>query len=322
MKPPAFTGQTTPAGRPKEERPLAVVIVTYNSAAVLPGMLDSLRRGLRGIGCRRIVVVDNDSADDSGLIAAGHEVRPEIVHMGRNAGYAAGINAAAALVGPEADLLVLNPDIRLLDDAASRLRAHLADPHIGVVTPRIAGQDGALSPSLRREPSLCTAWAEALLGGRLASRLGLGEVIRDHARYHRSGPVEWATGAALLIGAEARRAAGEWDERFFLYGEEVDYLRRVRRQGFLVQYAPEAGAVHIGGDYRSSPFLSSLMALNRIRDYRHGHGRIATACFRLGVIVGEALRFAAGPGHRAALTAALRGGERALSVPAGPQITQ
>lgn len=322
MKPPPSTGQGARAGRAKDERPLAVVVVTYNSAAVLPGMLDSLRRGLRGTGRSRIVVVDNASTDGSVLIAAGHEVRPQVVRMGRNAGYAAGINAAAALIGPDADLLVLNPDIRLLDGAASRLRTHLADPHVGVVTPRIVGEDGALSPSLRREPSLCTAWAEALLGGRLASRLGLGEIIGDHARYRRGGPVEWATGAALLIGAEARRATGEWDERFFLYSEEVDYLRRVRRQGFLVQYAPEAGAVHIGGDYRGSPFLSGLMALNRIRDYRHGHGRMATACFRLGVIVGEALRFAAGPGHRAALTAALRAGDRTLSVPAGPQITQ
>jgi GT2 family glycosyltransferase len=167
-------------------------------------------------------------------------------------------------------------------------------------------EEGHLAPSIRREPSLVTAWSEATLGGTLAARLDLGEVVRNPALYREGGPIEWATGAALMISARARLAAGDWDESFFLYSEEVDYLRRVRERGLSVIYVPQARTVHFGGDYESSPFLSGLMMANRIGDYARRHGWLATAAFRLALIVGEALRSGRGPAHRAALRAALR----------------
>ena len=75
---------------------LSIVIVSYNSALVLPGLLDSLSAGLEGIKKYEIIVADNDSADNSVDIALAHAIRPKVIRMGRNAGYAAGINAAAA----------------------------------------------------------------------------------------------------------------------------------------------------------------------------------------------------------------------------------
>lgn len=294
----------------RSDRPLAVVIVTYNSADVLPGLLDSLEDGLAGIEQTRVLVVDNDSADGSADLAGRHPLRPEVIRAGRNGGYAAGINAAAHAAGPDADLLVLNPDIRLLPGTARRMRHRLAeDAFIGVVAPQILGEDGHVARSLRREPSIMTAWAESLFGGRLAARLALGETIAGSELYIKGGQVDWATGAALMISAPARQLAGAWDESFFLYSEEVDYLRRIRECGLTVEYAPEAKAVHIGGDYRSSPFLSALMTANRIRDYRRRHGRISAGIFRLGIAVGEAMRACLGPAHRAALRAALAWGK-------------
>jgi GT2 family glycosyltransferase len=287
------------------DRLLVIVIVTYESADVLPGLLDSLRPGLGGIARHRVIVVDNNSSDDLSLIAATHAIRPEVIQMGRNAGYAAAINAAAANAGTDADLLVLNPDIRLFPGAALAMRARLADPSVGVVVPQILDEGGNVVLSLRREPSILTAWSEALLGGRIATRLGLGEIIDAAPLYTQGSQVEWATGAALMISAEARRLAGVWDESFFLYSEEVDYLRRIRQCGLAIEYATQARVVHIGGDYLENPFLSGLMAGNRIRDYSRRHGRAATGLFRLGVIAGELIRAGAGPGHRAALRAAL-----------------
>jgi N-acetylglucosaminyl-diphospho-decaprenol L-rhamnosyltransferase len=93
---------------------VSIIIVTYNSASVLSGLLDSLPAGLEGIKQFETIVVDNDSIDSSVDIALAHSIRPKIIRMGRNAGYAAAINAAAATVRPDADLLILNPDVRLL----------------------------------------------------------------------------------------------------------------------------------------------------------------------------------------------------------------
>ena len=148
---------------------VSIIIVTYNSASVLPGLLDSLPAGLEGIKQFETIVVDNDSADNSVDIALAHSIRPKIIRMGRNAGYAAAINAAAATVRPDADLLILNPDVRLLPGAASLLVDRLADSSVGVAVPRILGEDGTTRLSLRREPSLMTAWTDAMLGGRFAA---------------------------------------------------------------------------------------------------------------------------------------------------------
>ena len=226
--------------------------------------------------------------------------------MGRNAGYAAAINAAAATVGPDADLLILNPDVRLLPGAAGLLVDRLTDSSVGVAVPRILGEDGTTSWSLRREPSIMTALTDAILGGRLAARIGVGEMIGDPAMYDREGLIEWATGAILLVAARARRVVGDWDESFFLYMEEVDYLRRVRECGFSIAYVPQAQAVHIGGEYNENPRLSALLCTNRIRYHRRHHGPLSTAAFRLSIIVGEGMRAVRGPpGHGAALRAAL-----------------
>jgi N-acetylglucosaminyl-diphospho-decaprenol L-rhamnosyltransferase len=295
---------------PAAEFGLSIVIVTYNSASVLPGLLDSLPAGLKGVKHFETIVVDNDSADNSVDTALAHAIRPRVIRMGRNVGYAAGINAGAATVPPDADLLILNPDVRLLPGAGSLLVDRLTDASVGVAVPRILAEDGTTRWSLRREPSIITAWTDAILGGSFAARIGTGEMIGDPDIYARDGLIEWATGAIVAVAARARGVVGDWDESFFLYMEEVDYLRRVRECGLSVAYVPQAQAIHIEGAYYENARLSALLSANRIRYHRRYHGPLSTAVFRLGVIMGEGMRAVRGPprhrpGHRAALRAAL-----------------
>jgi N-acetylglucosaminyl-diphospho-decaprenol L-rhamnosyltransferase len=290
---------------PESQSGLSVVIVTYNSAPVLPGLLDSLPAGLEGIGNFEVIVVDNASSDNSVEAALAHPVRPTVIKMGRNAGYAAGINAAAAAFRLNSDILILNPDLRLMPGAARLLVERLADASVGVAVPNLLYEDGSLRLSLRREPSLVTVWSDAILGSTLAARLGAGEVVTDAALYENGGLVDWATGAALAVAARTRYSVGEWDESFFLYSEEVDYLRRVRESGLSIAFIPQAKAMHIGGEYHANSRLSALMTANRIRYFRRYHGLVSTAIFRLGIVLASAARFVLGPGHRAALRAAL-----------------
>jgi GT2 family glycosyltransferase len=285
-------------------RQLSIVVITYNSAGVLLSLLDSLLAGLEGIDKFEVIVVDNNSTDNSVDIALAHTIRPRIIKMGRNAGYAAGINAAAATVHKDADLLILNPDVRLLPGAAHRLLERLTDPSVGVAVPQILTEDGSVAWSLRREPSIATAWTDAILGGTLAARIGTGERIGDPARYDKDGLTDWAEGSVLAVAARARGIVGDWDESFFLYSEEIDYMRRVRECGLSVAYVPNAQAVHPGGDYQNAR-LSALLAVNRIRYYRRHHGPLSTTMFRLSIVVGEGMRAARGPAHRAAFWAAL-----------------
>lgn len=286
---------------------LTIIIVTYNSAPVLSGLLDSLPAGLEGVKQFQTIVVDNDSHDNSVDIALVHPTRPRVIRMGRNAGYAAAINAGAASVSPGADLLILNPDVRLFPGAASLLLDRLTDLSVGVAVPRILEANGTISWTIRREPSVGASWAEAVLGGTLAARLGAGEMVRNPAVYDREGRIDWATGAILAVSGRVRTIVGDWDESFFLYMEEVDYMRRVRECGFSVVYVPDAQATHIGGEGRENPRLWALLSANRIRYHRKHHGPISTAALRLGIILGEGIRALRGsPAHRAAMRAALR----------------
>ncbi len=286
-------------------RKLSIVTVSYNSATVLPGLLDSLSAGLDGVDEYEVIVVDNDSHDHSVDLAAAHPIGATVIRTGRNGGYSAGINAATATIDASADLLVLNPDIRLQPGSISRLYAGMSNSSVAVAVPQVRGEDGIVAKSIRREPSIVTAWSEALLGGRLAARIGLGEIVDSSALYREGGQIEWATGAILLVTADARELIGDWDESFFLYSEEVDYLQRVRAAGLDVLYVPSSQAVHIGGDYHSSDFLTALMTTNRIKYYRRHHGALASALFQSGIIAGEALRLVIGSGRRSALNAAL-----------------
>lgn len=284
---------------------VSVVIVTYNSASALPALLGSLPAGLNGVDRFEVVIVDNESGDGSADLAEAHPIRPKVIRMGRNAGYAAAINAAAATVHPNSHLLILNPDLRLYPDAVRPLLDHLDMPTVGVVVPLNYREDGTLDPTLRREPSMLSAWADAILGGTLAARIGWGEVVGEPSRYDRSGPIEWATGSALLVSAQARRTVGDWDESFFLYSEEVDYQRRVREAGFEIVYEPRSKVMHASGGSGASPRLYALLTSNRIRYYGRHHGFLRTSIFRLGVAAGQAIRYRRGAPHRAALYSAL-----------------
>ncbi|MDB5537637.1 MAG: hypothetical protein JWQ65_2512 [Devosia sp.] len=295
------------ATRSEHARPLAVVVVTYNSADTLDGLLDTLAEGLRGIDQTEVVIADNASVDASVAKAQAHPIGARVVHTGWNGGYSVGINAALATIGEDADVLILNPDIRLSSGAAARLVAVLRQHNVGIAVPRILHEDGGLFHSLRREPSLQTAWADALLGTKLGSGIDRGECVCNSAQYAVPAVVDWASGAALAVSAEARARVGEWDETFFLYSEEVDYQRRIRMAGYRIAYVPQAEVVHIGGDYSRNERLYAILTANRIRDYARHHGTISTALFRAAVFSGEVLRSLRGSTvHRAGAAAAVK----------------
>jgi GT2 family glycosyltransferase len=307
---------------------VSAIVVTWNSAGVLGGLLSSLQSGFAGVDWR-VTVVDNASEDDTVALAERWllehegEVAGRVVQTGRNGGYAAAINAAlaredgfspeaagtaaghaagtaaghAAGTGPAAATLILNPDIRLEPGCVRRMLDVLeadAQPRSGIVVPRIRDAHGRLYRSLRREPSLPRALGEALLG-RHAGRLGwLGETVSDDRAYQATTTADWATGAVMLISEACRAACGPWDESFFLYSEETEFALRARDRGFATRLAPAAEATHLGGESKTSGRLWALLTVNRVRLYRRRHAWPMTALFWSVVLLRELPRAALG----------------------------
>lgn len=301
---------------------VSVVIVTYNSSKILGGCLDSLPAGLQGVDVAEIVVADNASTD--GVVALAEERNVSnlrIVHVGRNAGYAAAINIAIKTLKETDAILVLNPDVRLRSGSVFRLADALQSRGIGIAVPRLVTPTGELHYSLRREPTLGRAVVEALLGGDRADRwTGLGERITDPRRYDASAPADWATGAVMLISRTALRAIGPWDESFLLYSEETEFALRAADHGWRLWFEADAEAEHIGGESRTNPMLAALLAVNRVRLYRRRHSTIAAFCYYVAVTFGEALRAAAGrQTSRVALGALVFPSRRLRVLPGGEE---
>jgi GT2 family glycosyltransferase len=270
------------------------VIVTFNSADVLGGCLRSIPSGQ--VHVSDVVGVDNASRDES-VAQTATDLPIRTIHMGRNAGYAAAVNAAVAtLEHRKLDaVFVMNPDCRLRPDTLLLLARALRQPGRGIAVPLMLNPDGTLQPSLRRMPTVRRALAEAVIGGDLAGRLGtLGELVTNPREYEQPGPAVWATGAAMLVSAEALQDIGPWDESFLLYSEETEYALRAADRGWTLWYEPAAVIEHIGGDSGTNPTLSALLVVNKVLLFRRRRGALASAAYYLAVVFGEAVRALAG----------------------------
>jgi GT2 family glycosyltransferase len=296
---------------------VTVVVVTYNSARLLPGLLSSLEAGMAGVPWE-LVVADNASADDSLAVVQSLAPTATIVQTGRNAGYAAGINAAVSQARPHSAVLVLNPDVRLAPGCVPELLRALGEPGVGIAVPRLDDANGERIDSMRREPTLLRALGDALLGAGRAGRYPLlGEVVTDDRRYESETSTDWAEGSTQLISAECWHRCGPWDESYFLYSEETDFDLRARDSGFATRYVPTALATHLEGGSAGSPRLWALLTVNRVRLFRRRNGRLSTVMFWAATVLREASRAALGKETSRAAVRALLSPVRLREMP-GP----
>jgi N-acetylglucosaminyl-diphospho-decaprenol L-rhamnosyltransferase len=278
---------------------LLVAVVTFNSESLLPDLLTSLESGLAGLDWQ-LVVADNDSSDGTVEWLERHAGDAVLVRMGRNAGYAAGINAAVRRAGPHSAVLVLNPDVRLDPGCGLELMAtlHAGGPRVGLAVPRLRDAAGALILSMRREPTLLRALGDAILGTRIAGRWSAtGEMVTRPSAYDVGTTTDWAEGSTQLVSAECWARCGPWNESYFLYSEEVDFALRARDAGFATRFVPEAGAVHLEGGSGSSPELWALLVTNRVRLFRSRHSRRLSVLFWAVVLFREGSRACLGREH-------------------------
>jgi N-acetylglucosaminyl-diphospho-decaprenol L-rhamnosyltransferase len=195
-----------------------------------------------------VVAIDNASIDGTvELLRESAIAHPHlIVHeMGRNAGYAAAVNAAFARV-PGRDLMLINPDVELGrgEPILALARVLERESAIGVVAPRLVGDDGDVQPNARRFPTLA-----AMVGSTGAARFApflhrSYERFTAPSRSEVAHTVDWVIGAAMLIRRAAFEEVGGWDERFFLYIEDTDFCRRCARAGWEVAYLPSVSLPH------------------------------------------------------------------------------
>jgi N-acetylglucosaminyl-diphospho-decaprenol L-rhamnosyltransferase len=217
---------------------VSVVVVTYNALPWLEQCLDSV------LG-RDVVVVDNGSTDETVAFARGRGVRViEQENKGMGGGNNAGMRATDGRY-----YFLLNSDAWVKADGLDRL-VEFADAHpeAAVVGPKLLNPEGTLQRSARGEPTLWRLATEYLFIRKLAPRSRrLNPLYRGDFAHDRTEEVDWLYGPALLVRREAADAVGLFDEDFFMFSEEVDWMTRFRRAGWSIVFFPGAEVVHVGG---------------------------------------------------------------------------
>lgn len=179
----------------------------------------------------RVVVVDNAGEDDAAAVA--ERAGATVVRLEERTGYGAAINAGYRRVSDGDLFCVLNPDILFIEPRTiERLMVHFADPHVAVAAPALVLPDGRLQDSARTWPTPADL-AMRRLG--LTPQLG---AIRD------GGDVPWTVAAFWVVRRSAWEEVGGFDERFFLYFEDVDVSYRLRERGYSVRFDPSVKAMH------------------------------------------------------------------------------
>lgn len=227
-----------------------IVVVTYHPGDTITSFLQS---AVGAEGVASVTVVDNASGDDVAQNAAA-EADVAYVQTGRNGGYGAGANVGAKR-GRAEWILVSNADIVLEPGAVAAL-LHVAesDDAIGAVGPRVQEIDGTTYPSARPLPTLMLGVGHALLGK--------GWPNNPWTRRYRlnlhplGGEVDagWLSGSCVLVRRSVWEALGGFDERYFMFFEDVDLGRRLGLAGHRKVWTPRAVVTHLGGhSYRSDP---------------------------------------------------------------------
>lgn len=247
----------------KKTKPtIAIVTVTYNAEEFIQGYAQAVNVLLESDPRFKLIVIDNDSSDstvpwleaffseevkvtenESNISDSAQVI---LLATGENSGFGSGCNKGVALA-EEADYIwFLNPDTQVeIDSAHELLKCLEADPTISSVGSVLKNEKGTVRSGAFRFPHLCTVFLSTIKFGLLDKLFPNKTITYDSS--HDLKPVDWLTGASFMIRREHFDLVGGFDEKFFLYFEEVDLFFRLKQQGFKAVSCNKSVIYHISG---------------------------------------------------------------------------
>ncbi|MCA1554114.1 MAG: glycosyltransferase family 2 protein [Chloroflexi bacterium] len=260
--------------------PLPVVIVSYNTRELLRGCLSALLRS-EGVTLEPIVV-DNASSDGSAATVTAEFPCVRLLAQDVNRGFAAANNTALKSLhigerGAPEFALLLNPDTAVRPDAVATMRAFMcAHPRAALAGPQLIFPDGSFQHAAFRFPGLWQTFFDLFpLHPRLLDSRLNGRYLPRAMPFEIDHPL----GACMLVRGEAVAQVGLMDEGYFMYVEEVDWCRRMKRAGWQVWCEPRAQVVHHAGQSTRQSRDAMYVAKWRSRLYyfRKFHSRVYVA---------------------------------------------
>ena len=227
---------------------LSIIIVNHNRRDLISQALNSLQTAADGIA-HEIIVVDNGSLDFSIPMIEGKYPGVKLIQNAKNVGYSKASNQGIRIASGEY-ILLIHPDTIANDDTLSKTIAFMdAHPRAGGLGVRMINGQGQFLPESIR--GLSPAWAFFF---RISGLYKLFPKSRLTNRYHTDwieefevAEVDILSAAFMLIRKSVLDVTGPLDERFYIYGEDIDLSYRIRLSGFKNYYFPKTYIIHFRG---------------------------------------------------------------------------
>lgn len=274
---------------------MSIVIVAYNAGDMVRRCLESLAGDATPRTPHEVIVLDNASNPPMRDVLDGYLEGVELVTMPSNAGFGRACNAGAERSRGRY-VLLLNPDAEVMPGTVDELvRTADAEPRCGVLGGRIETPSGELDPS--------SCWGEATLWSTFCFATGLSTVLRGHRVFDPESLGGWqrddvrdvpvVTGCLFLMPRDLWMTTGGFDPDYFMYGEDADLCRRVRRAGRRVWVTPDAVALHAKGASSTEGNKTVLLLKGKVTYARKHFSPPVSVVARGLLVAGVALRAAA-----------------------------
>lgn len=225
---------------------LSIIILSWNTLELTRISLQSVYHETTALDFE-VLVIDNASTDGSQAMIKKEFPQVVLVENKENLGFGKGNNQGFALAQGEY-LMCLNSDVLVLDRAIEKLVAYLdTHPSVVMIGPKLLNADRTFQSACRRTlPDPLNAFIYLF---------GLSKIIkikgREYKRFsddeNQTGPTEALSGSAMMFRRRVYETIGGFDERFFMYGEDLDFCKQTRDRVGEIVYLAEAEIIHYGG---------------------------------------------------------------------------
>src|SRR3989344_4947306 len=223
---------------------LSIIIVNYKMWQLTRALVESLLQDDLPKSTE-IIVVDNNSGDDSVYLLRSDFPEITVIDNLENMGLASGVNTALTQAKGTYSL-VLNPDMIAIPGSVSSLVSFMdKNPDVGMAGGKLISPNGKLQYSCYRfYTPLTIVYRRTFLGKTKTGKQAIANFLMKDSDHASEQDVDWLMGACLMVRKKAYEEVGGMDERFFLYFEDVDWCRRFWEKGWRVSYVPQAVFSH------------------------------------------------------------------------------
>jgi hypothetical protein len=260
---------------------ITISIVNWNTGSLLERCLSSIKSNCDGIS-QQVIVVDNNSEDQSARQAQDKHPWAEFIYCNENRGFSSGNNRALNLAKGKYFML-LNPDTEVLPGALATMKCFLdRETRAAAAGPHLEYGDGRLQRS----------WSGWLVSPRsiIAETLGwkwLGSDPLGTEVPAENTEVKGLMGACIMLRKEAIDRVGSMDENFFLVYEEADWCHRLINDGWSIWYLPAARVIHhTGQSSRHIPGKGLVESFHSLKYYLTKHYGTMASLFTVTLLTG------------------------------------